>query len=134
MQAAAQMALEIDDQGDEPERPRTRADCIDGPRPCPWVSCRYHLLVDVKPNGGIALNITRPGEKSAHTISRHTRHHDRLEDIAVERLEAMSETCALDVAEAGGASFARVGRLMGLTKQGVLAIQKRAHAKCKSSK
>ncbi len=23
--------------------PRTRGDCVDGPRPCPWISCRYHL-------------------------------------------------------------------------------------------
>jgi len=23
--------------------PKTRADCVDGPRPCPWISCRYHL-------------------------------------------------------------------------------------------
>lgn len=24
-------------------RPLRRADCQDGPRPCPWVSCRHHL-------------------------------------------------------------------------------------------
>lgn len=24
-------------------RPETRAQCIDGPRPCPWTDCRYHL-------------------------------------------------------------------------------------------
>lgn len=23
--------------------PRTRADCINGPRPCPWTTCRHHL-------------------------------------------------------------------------------------------
>jgi len=23
--------------------PRTRGDCVDGPRPCPFVRCRYHL-------------------------------------------------------------------------------------------
>lgn len=28
-------------------RPRTRAECADGPRPCPWVSCRYHLALDL---------------------------------------------------------------------------------------
>jgi hypothetical protein len=31
------MAVSWDDQ------PRTRGDCVDGPRPCPWLSCRYHL-------------------------------------------------------------------------------------------
>lgn len=40
----------------EVERPRTRADCIDGPRPCPWVGCRHHLYLEVKPNGSIVLN------------------------------------------------------------------------------
>jgi hypothetical protein len=28
-------------------RPRTRGDCVDGPRPCPWVSCHYHLALEV---------------------------------------------------------------------------------------
>src|SRR5690606_3867534 len=27
-------------------KPRTRAECVDGPRPCPFVSCRHHLYVD----------------------------------------------------------------------------------------
>jgi len=26
-----------------PTRPRTRAECVDGPRPCPHLGCRYHL-------------------------------------------------------------------------------------------
>ncbi len=25
------------------KRPLTRGDCLDGPRPCPWAACRYHL-------------------------------------------------------------------------------------------
>ena len=25
------------------DAPKTRADCVGGPRPCPWISCRYHL-------------------------------------------------------------------------------------------
>ena len=28
------------------ERPRLRADCVGGYRPCPWLTCRYHLAVD----------------------------------------------------------------------------------------
>lgn len=46
------------------ERPRTRGDCLDGPRPCPWGSCRYHLVadpafscvLDVADEGGVALD------------------------------------------------------------------------------
>ena len=26
-------------------RPKTRGDCVDGPRPCPWVGCRHHLAL-----------------------------------------------------------------------------------------
>lgn len=37
-------------------RPRTRADCIDGPRPCPYVSCRHHLDLDVRDSGSIAYS------------------------------------------------------------------------------
>lgn len=28
--------------------PLTRAECIDGPRPCPHVTCRHHLWLDAK--------------------------------------------------------------------------------------
>src|SRR5262249_28750008 len=41
---------------DEP-RPRTRAECAEGQRPCPWVSCKHHLYLDVNPEtGSIKLN------------------------------------------------------------------------------
>lgn len=30
------------------EPPRTRRDCVDGPRPCPWVRCKHHLLLSRK--------------------------------------------------------------------------------------
>lgn len=40
-----------------PERPKNRIDCVDGHRPCPWVSCRYHLLIhEVSSNGVIRIN------------------------------------------------------------------------------
>jgi hypothetical protein len=31
------------------ERPRTRAECKDEPRPCPWVACKHHLYLDINP-------------------------------------------------------------------------------------
>lgn len=37
-------------------RPRTRADCRDGLRPCPWVRCRHHLAVDVSQVGVLSVN------------------------------------------------------------------------------
>lgn len=57
----------------EEARPRTRGECEDGPRPCPWVSCRYHLAVDVT---ATQTKVIRP-------------------ELPVEE---MADTCALDVA------------------------------------
>lgn len=40
-----------------PDRPATRGDCEDAPRPCPYVGCNYNLFLDVDPAyGRITLN------------------------------------------------------------------------------
>ena len=43
--------------------PRTRGDCLAGPRPCPWTGCRYHLgparescALDLAGRGGMTLD------------------------------------------------------------------------------
>ncbi len=36
----------------EYDRPKTRGDCVDGPRPCPWVACRHHLALDINRQTG----------------------------------------------------------------------------------
>ena len=41
----------------EATRPKTRSECAEGMRPCPHVSCRHHLYLDVSPKtGAIKLN------------------------------------------------------------------------------
>lgn len=94
---------------DEPEcdpardRPRTRADCIDGPRPCPWVGCRYHLLLDVTPKTGrIRLN----------QVNR--------------ALHELSDTCALDVADRGAQTQRDVGALLSVTRPRIQTIERAA--------
>lgn len=84
-------------------RPRTRGDCKDGYRPCPFVSCRYHLYLDVQPETG-SVKINFPGLEP----------------------DQLSQTCALDVADAGGATLEEVGRLMNLTRERVRQIESRA--------
>lgn len=37
---------------DEPKRPKTRSECQRGPRPCPWVSCRYSTFFDIPHSDG----------------------------------------------------------------------------------
>lgn len=80
-------------------RPRTRDECRDGARPCAWISCRYHLALDVSPHGSIRLNFGR---------------------LALDKME---ETCALDVAERGGATHDRIGKLMNLTRERIRQVE-----------
>jgi len=82
-------------------KPKTRSDCVDGDRPCLFVSCKWHLYLDVDPvRGSIKLNFPylEPDE--------------------------LAETCALDVVDHGGATLERVGDLMNLTKERVRQIQR----------
>lgn len=75
-------------------RPKTRGECENGIRPCPWVSCRYHLYLDVDPDtGSIKLN------------------HPKLE------LDQMGDTCALDVAEHGFHTLEEVGGILNVTRE-----------------
>jgi len=84
------------------ERPKTRGECADGPRPCPWASCHYHLFLDVNPdNGSIKLNFPH------------------LE------IDEMKETCALDVADRGGVILEEVGRIYNITRERVRQLQVR---------
>lgn len=82
------------------ERPLTRADCKTGERPCPFVSCKYHLYLDVNPEtGSIKLNFP---------------------DIEVWE---MAETCALDVAQRGGVTLEEVGEIMNLTRERIRQLE-----------
>lgn len=94
-----------------PERPRVRADCDrararnDGTQgPCPFISCHHHLL-----------EIT--GSRDPRVLLSQGRL--TTEDEILERLETMSETCALDVAERRGACRSRVADAFGLTYESV---------------
>jgi hypothetical protein len=76
------------------ERPATRADCASGPRPCPHVSCKHHLYLDVSPGTG-TIKINFP-------------------DIEVWE---MAVSCALDIAGDGGLRLEAIGELMNVTRE-----------------
>lgn len=86
-----------------PRRPQTRAGCLDGPRPCPFVSCKYHLYLEVQPRTG-AIKLNFP-------------------DIEVEE---MKESCALDVADRGGVQLQELGALTNLTRERVRQLEVKA--------
>lgn len=96
----------------EYERPRSRGDCMHGPhaeRPCPFVSCKHHLFLDVNDRtGSIKLNFP---------------------DLEVWDLP---ETCALDIADRGGITLEEVGVIMNLTRERIRQLETRGLAKLKA--
>jgi Sigma-70, region 4 len=91
------------------ERPRTRADCQNMPRPCPFVSCEHHLYLDVNPDSG-AIKLNFP------------------------QLEVweMAETCSLDVADRGGITLEDVGAILNLTRERIRQVEVRGLVKIRS--
>ena len=99
------LAVRIDPT-DLPPRPRCRSDCVDGPRPCPWVGCRHHLLVDIDPRTGRII-WNQPG----------ILYWPEGTDEPVFNPEMISDSCSLDVAERSPQTLLRVGRLLGVTRE-----------------
>jgi hypothetical protein len=91
---------------EEIEHPRTRADCVGGERPCPFVSCKHHLYLDVSARTG-AIKLNFP-------------------DLEVWE---MTETCALDVADRGGTTLEEVGAIMNLTRERIRQVEVKGLAK-----
>jgi hypothetical protein len=83
-----------------PPRPRTRSECKDGPRPCPWFSCRHHLGLDLAGLNGNP-RLTWP-------------------ELDIDELP---ETCALDVADRDEHNLAQIARLLNLSRERVRQIE-----------
>jgi hypothetical protein len=94
---AARRATELEQ---EFERPSLRSQCVDGPRPCPFVSCKHHLYLDVsRATGTIKLNFP---------------------ELEVWEL---AESCALDVAEQGAQPVERTSTLLNVTRERIRQIE-----------
>jgi hypothetical protein len=93
----------------EGRRPRSRADCATGPRPCMFISCKHHLYLDVNPaTGSIKLNF--PDKE----------------------VWELAETCALDVADRGGITLEEVGSIMNLTRERIRQVETRGLLKLRA--
>src|SRR4029079_6993996 len=93
------------------ERPRTRAECAEVARPCPYVSCKHHLYLDVSARTD-AIKLNFP-------------------DLEV---WDMNETCALDVADRGGTTLEEVGAIMNLTRERIRQVEVKGLAKLQALK
>jgi len=87
-------------------RPKMREECAGGERPCPFVSCKHHLYLDVSARTG-AIKLNFP-------------------DLEVWE---MNETCALDVADRGGTTLEEVGAIMNLTRERIRQVEVKGLAK-----
>jgi hypothetical protein len=87
-------------------RPKVRGDCAEGPRPCPYVSCKYNLYVDVNPRTG-SVKMNFPDKE----------------------LWELADTCALDVADRAGITLEEVGVIMNLTRERVRQLEMRGLSK-----
>lgn len=101
--AQAEAAAEQSDPVAHIRLPLTRAECLDGQRPCPFVSCKWHLFLDVNPRNG-AMKLNYP-------------------DLEVEQLE---KSCALDIADHGGETLEEVAALTNVTRERIRQIEVRA--------
>lgn len=87
------------------ERPLTRGDCARVERPCPWVSCRYHIGIDVNPQNGVVIE--------------HAGWENRY-------------TCSLDLAEHGGLTAQEIAAVYEQSRQRIDEIVACACAKLRA--
>ncbi len=81
-------------------KPKIRGDCKDAPRPCPFVSCKHHLYLDVNPDtGSIKLNFPNTP------------------------VWEMEESCTLDIADNGGITLEKVGDLLNLNRERIRQVE-----------
>jgi hypothetical protein len=91
-------------------RPRIRSECVNGPRPCFFVSCKHHLYLDVNPDTG-SVKMNFPDKE----------------------IWELKYTCALDVAEKGGITLEEVGSILNLTRERIRQVETRGLTKLRQA-
>lgn len=98
------------------EAPKCRADCINGPRPCPWIRCKWH-----------AIWMQPKAAPSKHRLGRQSYQgklfrqcNDRIADVVC----SLKYSCVLDLCDGGSApnrassaTLQEVGDLMNVSRE-----------------
>jgi hypothetical protein len=90
----------VEGPGEHRRLPLNRSDCFNGVRPCPYVTCRFNLYLDVTPNGSILLNF--PDQ---------------------EVWEVEDSLCALDHIVRSGMTLEQIGKCFNLTRERIRQIE-----------
>lgn len=116
-------------------RPKTRSDCLQEARPCPWVGCSKHLLLEVttaratdrRPRGRPTTLRMNAASSTRSVAGRRKGLRSNAAaalvrtwiDAAVEQLSVMPYTCSLDVVRdyPDGLYPRALGILLGVSRQ-----------------
>lgn len=121
--------------------PLTRGDCVDGPRPCPHSTCRYHLASDViaghSPSETCCLDVAdRAADRAEENARLREEAAEREEAILLGESVAPAEVRAAHRghpmganADWGGASLQEIGDILGVSREYVRQIEQGALAK-----
>lgn len=86
-------------------------------RPCPYVGCKHHLLIEVNPDTGDMTKAVPFDETS----------QDDVGDV----LSGRAQTCSLDVANEGAIAPKQIGALLNVSRQRVEFIAERGVSKAR---
>jgi hypothetical protein len=104
-------------------RPETRGDCP-LTRPCPYVGCKYHLLLHVAGDGALEIAGSKGTTGRKPAIEPTPIEEAMFIEAAVDRLTELPESCALDVADRRCVLRpSEVAKLMGYTKRRISQIE-----------
>ena len=88
-------------------RPRLRSECVDGPRPCPWMGCEFSLALDVSRRNGLITIVGDPDQ--------------------------MTDTCLLDVTDRGPAQLDELGAIYDLSRERIRQVETAALERLRAS-
>lgn len=103
------MRKEFRDILEETPRPKTRADCECGERPCPWVGCAYNLFLTVNEKNGI-IKYTNPKITDPLNVP-------------------PNRSCILDIADESALDQETVGKILNITRSRITQIETAAVSK-----